>query len=84
MPGTNNLNAHSGLKSLLKQYYADNKYLAAICAAPLVLGDLHLLQGKKAVVYPGYEEHLTGATILTEPVVVDGRIITGRGPGFVF
>ncbi|MDR1682230.1 MAG: DJ-1/PfpI family protein [Candidatus Symbiothrix sp.] len=84
MPGADNLNAHPGLKTLLKQYYADGKYLAAICAAPLVLGDLQLLQGKKAVVYPGYEEHLTGATILTEPVVVDGHIITGRGPGFVF
>jgi 4-methyl-5(b-hydroxyethyl)-thiazole monophosphate biosynthesis len=84
MPGTNNLNVHAGLKALLQQYYTDGKYLAAICAAPLVLGDLGLLQGKRAVVYPGYEEHLSGATIPDESVVIDGRIITGRGPGCVF
>jgi 4-methyl-5(b-hydroxyethyl)-thiazole monophosphate biosynthesis len=84
MPGTNNLNVHAGLKALLQQYYTGGKYLAAICAAPLILGDLGLLQGKRAVVYPGYEEHLVGATIPDDNMVVDGRIITGRGPGCVF
>lgn len=83
MPGAKNLNEHAGLKSLLKHYAANGKYIAAICAAPLVLGELNVLQGKKAVVYPGYEDCLHGATILEENVVKDDNIITGRGPGAV-
>jgi 4-methyl-5(b-hydroxyethyl)-thiazole monophosphate biosynthesis len=84
MPGASNLNAHSGLKALLKQYAQDGKKMAAICAAPLVLGGLDLLQGKKATAYPGFESTLKGATYQEKPVVKDGNIITGRGPGFVF
>jgi 4-methyl-5(b-hydroxyethyl)-thiazole monophosphate biosynthesis len=82
MPGASNLNAHEGLKALLKQYYSDGKRLAAICAAPLVLGGLDLLQGKKATAYPGFEHTLKGATYSEKGVVKDGRIITGRGPGW--
>jgi 4-methyl-5(b-hydroxyethyl)-thiazole monophosphate biosynthesis len=84
MPGASNLNAHSGLKALLKQYAQNDKRIAAICAAPLVLGGLNLLQGKKATAYPGFESTLKGATYQEKPVVKDGNIITGKGPGFVF
>ena len=84
MPGASNLNAHSGLKNLLKQYAASNKKIAAICAAPLVLGGLDLLQGKNATAYPGFESTLKGATVVKSPTVKDGNIITGRGPGFAF
>jgi 4-methyl-5(b-hydroxyethyl)-thiazole monophosphate biosynthesis len=56
--------------------------LAAICAAPLVLGGLDLLQGKKATAYPGFESTLKGAEYVQAGVVKDGNIITGRGPGF--
>jgi 4-methyl-5(b-hydroxyethyl)-thiazole monophosphate biosynthesis len=84
MPGASNLNAHPGLKNLLKQYAQAGKKIAAICAAPLVLGGLDLLQGKKATAYPGYESTLKGATYQDKPVVKDGNIITGKGPGFAF
>jgi len=84
MPGASNLNAHDGVKSALKQYAASGKKIAAICAAPLVLGGLDLLQGKKATAYPGFESTLKGAVYVNSPVVKDGNIITGRGPGFVF
>ena len=84
MPGARHLNEHDELKHLLEQYAAEGKKIAAICAAPLVLGGLHLLQGKKATVYPGYENTLQGATVVEEKVVKDGNIITGRGPAFVF
>jgi 4-methyl-5(b-hydroxyethyl)-thiazole monophosphate biosynthesis len=84
MPGASNLNNHNELKNLLKQYAAEEKLVAAICAAPLVLGGLNLLQGKKATVYPGYESTLKGATFTEKDVVKDGNIITGRGPGLVF
>ncbi|MDR2142332.1 MAG: DJ-1/PfpI family protein [Deltaproteobacteria bacterium] len=55
--------------------------LAAICAAPTVFGRLGLLKGLKAVCYPGFEKELTEAQILNVPVVTDGLITTGRGPG---
>jgi len=84
MPGASNLNAHSGVKSALKQFAASGKKIAAICAAPLVLGGLDLLQGKRATAYPGYESTLKGATCMNSPSVKDGNIITGRGPGFSF
>jgi 4-methyl-5(b-hydroxyethyl)-thiazole monophosphate biosynthesis len=82
MPGAKHLNEHAGLKTLLKEYADRGKKIAAICAAPLVLGGLNLLQGKRATVYPGYESSLKGATVETCPVVKDGNIITGKGPGF--
>ncbi|GHT34602.1 thiazole biosynthesis protein ThiJ [Bacteroidia bacterium] len=81
-PGTDNLNANKDLKKLILQYHEQGKYIAAICAAPLILGGLGLLKGKRAVCYPGYEKQLVGAEIATdERVVVDGKIITSKGPG---
>jgi len=82
MPGAKNLNEHEDLKSLIKKYAAEGKKIAAICAAPLVLGGLDLLQGKNATSYPGFESYLKGAHFIENGVVVDGNIITGRGPGF--
>jgi 4-methyl-5(b-hydroxyethyl)-thiazole monophosphate biosynthesis len=82
MPGASNLNAHAGVKTLLKQYAENGKKIAAICAAPLVLGGLDLLQGKKATAYPGFESTLKGAVFVESNVVKDGSVITGRGPGF--
>lgn len=81
MPGASNLNAHSGLKEQIRRFDAANKELAAICAAPLVFGNLGILEGKPAVCYPGFEKFLKGAVVLTIPVVESGNIITGRGPG---
>ena len=81
MPGTNHLMAHEGLRALLTSPQAADRYIAAICAAPSVLGQFGLLKGKKATCYPGFEAKLTGAEALTDGVVVDGRIITSRGLG---
>jgi 4-methyl-5(b-hydroxyethyl)-thiazole monophosphate biosynthesis len=82
MPGASNLNAHQGLKNLILQYAKEGKKLAAICAAPLVLGGLDLLQGKKATAYPGFESTLKGAEYVNAGIVKDGNVITGKGPGF--
>ena len=81
LDGMLNLSAHEGLNELLKKQHAEGKQLAAICAAPSVLGKLGILEGKEAVCYPGFEENLTGATISTHSVVEDGNVITGKGPG---
>lgn len=84
MPGSSNLNAFEPLRKLLLQQDKKEKVVAALCAAPLVLGGLGLLKGRKATAYPGFESQLTGAIVLQDAVVTDGHIITGKGPGFVF
>lgn len=81
MPGTLNLGNHEGLVDLLKKANAENKKIAAICAAPSVLGTNGILEGKRAACYPGFEEKLTGAQVSLDPVMVDGNIITSRGMG---
>ena len=81
MPGTRYLAAHEGLTALLKEEAANGKKLSAICAAPSVLGGLGLLNGHKAACYPGFEEKLTGAEVVYEPVVVSGNMTTSRGMG---
>ena len=81
MPGTLNLGAHEGVKVVLKKANAAGKYLAAICAAPSVLGKYGYLNGKKATSYPGFEAQLTGADYVYDAVAVDGNIITSRGMG---
>ncbi|MDR1023563.1 MAG: DJ-1/PfpI family protein [Prevotellaceae bacterium] len=81
--GTTRLNEFEELKKLLLTFGKAGGKIAAICAAPMVLGGLGLLNGKKATCYPGFEKFLTGATLATEqPVVVDGNIVTGKGPAF--
>ena len=84
MPGATNLNAHEGLKQLLVRQHDAGRYVAAICAAPTVLGQAGILKGKKATVYPGFEAPLTGAEIIKTSVVTDGNVITGHGPGLVY
>jgi 4-methyl-5(b-hydroxyethyl)-thiazole monophosphate biosynthesis len=84
MPGAKHLNEHEGLKKLLLEFNTQNKLVAAICAAPIVLGGLRMLEGRRATCYPGFEPELIGAQVTGENVVVDKNIITGRGPGLVF
>jgi 4-methyl-5(b-hydroxyethyl)-thiazole monophosphate biosynthesis len=62
----------------------EGKPVAAICAAPLVLGHLGLLEGRRATCYPGFEGELTGATCTGALVEVDGQFITGKGPAAAF
>ncbi len=63
--------------------YANNEgiYIAAICASPSIIGKKGLLKGKKATCFPGFEEYLVGAEVVSLSVVTDGKIITGRGAG---
>src|SRR4030042_778388 len=80
-PGSKNLDNHDGLKKKIMEVNQMGKWVAAICAAPMVLGHLGLLNGKKATCYPGTEPELTGAMLTKNPVEIDGNIITGKGPG---
>ncbi len=81
MPGTVNLERHKELCKHIKKFNDEGKWIAAICAAPKVLGNLGILSEKPATCYPGFEGELKGAIIKDEPVVQAGRIITSKGPG---
>lgn len=81
MPGSKNLGAHEELTEKIVEFAAKGKWIAAICAAPMVFGELGLLEGKTAVIYPGMESHLYGAKVGDKNVEVDGKIITSKGPG---
>ena len=81
MPGTLHLGEHQYLAELLKKADQEKKGIAAICAAPSVLGDLGLLRSRKATCYPGFEEALTGAEVVYEETITDGAITTARGMG---
>lgn len=81
MPGTLNLGKHEIVKKVITSYAAGGKLTAAICAAPSVLGENGILEGKHAVSYPGFEEKLLGARVGAEKVAVDGNIVTSRGMG---
>jgi len=83
LPGADNLNDCQILHHKLIEMNAENKWLAAICAAPKVLASAGLLKGKKATSFPGSLEgyDLSETEYVEEAVVVDGKLITSRGPG---
>ena len=81
MPGTLHLKAHKGLADLLCEFNENGREIAAICAAPTVLGALGLLKEKAACCYPGMEEQLNCKEAKFCSFVTDGNITTSRGVG---
>ena len=81
MPSASNLNNHSKLREQIIRFHKQKKSLGAICAAPLVFGQLGILKNVTATCYPGFENELTGAKITTNNVELSGQIITGKGAG---
>ncbi|ANX00761.1 DJ-1/PfpI family protein [Thermoclostridium stercorarium] len=81
MPGTNNLYDSSELEKAIAHRVENGKWVAAICAAPIILGRRGHLKGLEAVCYPGFENELIGAKIKNEKVVISSKIITSKGPG---
>ena len=81
MPGATNIDAHPFTDKLIEATVKNGGRLAAICAAPLVLGRRGLLDGRRATCYPGFEGELTGALVTGEGVVTDGNITTAKGMG---
>ena len=78
--GTENLGKNEIVREQCK-VFAVNKYVAAVCAAPLILAELGLLDGKKATVHPDFEGEMNGAMLTGDSVTVDGNIVTGQGLG---
>ncbi len=81
MPGTLNLEASKQVQKAIDYCMKYDKYIAAICAAPSILGHKNILIDKKATCYMGFETQLNGAVILNEKVCTDDKIITSRGAG---
>jgi len=81
MPGSLNLQKDKTVNEFIRFAAENDKYLAAICAAPMILGELGLLDGREAICYPGFEDKLKGAKISDKKVAVDGRFVTGKGMG---
>lgn len=81
LQGTKNLEAHQGLMAQVDAFDRAGRYLAAICAAPSILGHRGILKNRKAGCYPGWEQHLEGARVSQDEATTDGHVITGRGMG---
>ncbi len=81
MPGAKNLDESRVVDQAIRAASASDGYLAAICAAPMVLGHRGCLRGKQATCFPGFEDELEGATLSKARVVRDGKIITAAGMG---
>ena len=81
MPGSKNLDESRVVDAALRVAARKGALIAAICAAPMVLGKRGLLEGKRATCFPGFENELVGATVAKERVVRDGNIITAKGMG---
>ncbi|MCI5779642.1 MAG: DJ-1/PfpI family protein [Lentisphaeria bacterium] len=84
MPGAANLAADEQVADVLKRAAERGAVIAAVCAAPFVLAQQGLLDGKKFTMYPGFEDRLNGLKPHTDQAVRDGNVVTGRGPGAVF
>lgn len=84
MPGAATLSEEPRVQELLLKGNQAGNLIAAICAAPMALGNLNLLNGKEAICYPSFEKHLKGAKISEKSVVKDGNVITAKGVGVAF
>lgn len=81
LPGADYLDKDERIKSILIKMANSEKFTAAICAAPKVLANAGILDGKKITAYPGCLGNLNNTNISNEAVVIDGKVITSRGPG---
>lgn len=83
LPGADHLDQDARIQALLKKMANSERFTAAICAAPKVLASAGLLDGKRATAYPGTLEklQLSNTDITAETIMIDGKVITSRGPG---
>lgn len=81
LPGTTNLQENKKVTELIEYCKKNEILLGAICAAPMILGEMGILNGKDAVCFPGFEKHLIGANLCDNYVVTCENVICGRGAG---
>lgn len=80
MPGAKNLRDNDRVIDLIKEFNNKNKYICAICAGPISLAKAGIVEGRNLTCYPGFEDEMGNINYKKDLVVVDGNIITGRGP----
>lgn len=80
-PGTENLKKDERVRTIIEQFHKDDKKIAAICAAPTILSAYGLIEGKNITSHPSVKDELDETNYKEDRVVVDGNIITSRGPG---
>lgn len=80
MPGSTNLRDDSRVIDIINKMNNRKRLVAAICAGPIVLERAGIIKGKRVTCYPGFEKTLEESIYMEKPVVVDGNIITARGP----
>ena len=81
LKGTQTLAKDPRVARLLPLFQEGKRYIAAICAAPTVLAAHGMIAGRRLTSHPSVREQLTGAVYDEERVVIDGRLVTSRGPG---
>ncbi len=81
LPGADHLDNDQRIKDILVKMANSEKFTAAICAAPKVLANAGILDGKKATSYPSFLDDAENVDVSGDAVVKDGKIITSRGPG---
>jgi len=81
MPGSTNLRDNDTVINVVKRFYKENKLLAAICAAPIVLDKAGILQGKRLTAHPSVKDSFKNSTYTGNRIEIDNNIITGKGPG---
>ncbi len=81
LPGTTNLQKDETVQKAISYCEENGLLLAAICAAPMVLGEAGVLSGKEAICYPGFEKHLKGATVSKKPCTTSKNVICAKGAG---
>jgi 4-methyl-5(b-hydroxyethyl)-thiazole monophosphate biosynthesis len=80
-PGSDNLNADIRVKELIGEFHRRGKLTGAICAAPYVLANAGVLEGRHATSYPTYRDRLGSVVYEEKTIVEDGNVMTSRGPG---
>lgn len=85
LPGATNLRDDDRVIKLLKEMNQAGKFVCAMCAAPIALGKAGVLEGKNFTAYVGYDEKIeTTGTFKEDSVVVDGNLVTSRGPATAY
>lgn len=82
--GVNRLKADTRILNTVRVFHGAGKWIAAVCAGPLVLQEAGILTGRRATCHPGVAAQLTATARLDDRVVVDGHVITSQGPGTSF
>ena len=80
MPGARNLQNNQNVIDMVRYFNENNKIIGAICAAPIVLAKADIIKNKNITSYPGFDEELKGCIYKEDHIVVDGNIVTSRGP----